>query len=477
MGRDALSTDKSRFVVSADWVAANISSDGFKLVDASWYLPAHQRNGREEFLAGHIPSAVFFDQDDIADHTTGLPHSLPSPELFAEKVGALGLSVDDTIVVYDGPGFFSAPRVWWMLRIMGAKAVYVLDGGLDGWKAEGRALEQGDARPVPATFKPRFDQKRVVSFEAMQSIVGNEERQIADARGAGRFTGDEAEPRAGMRSGHMPGARNLPANAFSENGRFKDLSSLRKVINEAGIDLDEPVVTTCGSGVTAAIITLALESLGHKNNALFDGSWSQWGSRDDTEIVTGPAEPLPKSDNGPLLAKVTVLEMTAPPKVSLPKPVNIQCALMRTTEIPLHFYRYLYWRVGRRWHWQKRLRMSDAELSAIIHNEKTTITVLYLNGSPAGFYELSKKTDGIMELAYFGLQEEALGAGVGKWFLLQALYAAWQDDVTKVVITTNSFDHPRALQLYQMMGFSPVDIYDSWIEPMTDSELLTIFRD
>ena len=471
-----MSTDKSRFVVSPDWVAAQIGSEGFKVVDASWYLPAHKRNGKEEFLSGHIPGAVFFDQDEIADHTTGLPHSMPSPEFFAEKVGALGIAVNDTIVVYDGPGFFSAPRVWWMLRVMGAKHVYVLDGGLDEWKAAGHPLETGNTQPLPVEFMPQFDARRIVSFDEMQKIVSSSARQIADARGSGRFTGEESEPRAGMRSGHMPGARNLPATAFSEGGKFKDLSSLRKMIEEAGIDLEQPVVTSCGSGVTAAVITLALESLGHKDNALFDGSWSQWGSRDDTAVVTGPAEPLETSSNGPLKAKVTILEMTAPPKVSLPKPVNIHCALMRTSKIPLHFYRYLYWRVGRRWHWQRRLRMSDAELSAILHSPENNVTVLYLDGSPAGFYELQQKPDNVVELSYFGLQEEALGAGVGKWFLLQALYAAWQDSPQKVVIRTNSFDHPRALQLYQMMGFSPVDNYDTWVEPITDSELLNVFK-
>lgn len=471
-----MSTDKSRFVVSADWVASQIGSESFKLVDASWYLPAHKRNGREEFLAGHVPGAVFFDQDEIADHETGLPHSLPSAELFAEKVGALGLSTEDTIVVYDGPGFFSAPRVWWMLRIMGAKNVYVLDGGLDGWKAAQHPLEAGDAKAAPATFNALLDTRRVISFEAMQHIVDKGERQIADARGAGRFTGEEAEPRAGMRSGHMPGARNLPATAFSEGGKFKDLSSLRKMIEDAGIDLNAPVVTSCGSGVTAAVITLALESLGHSDNALYDGSWSQWGGSSETAIVTGPAEPKEKPVAGPLKAKVTVLDMTSPPKMSLPKPVNIQCALMRTNDIPLHFFRYLYWRVGRRWNWHQRLRMSDAELSAILHHKDTSVTVLYLEGAPAGFYELQKKPNQVMELSYFGLQEEALGAGVGKWFLLQALYAAWQDDTQKVVIRTNSFDHPRALQLYQMVGFSPVEIYDTWVEPITDSELLSVFK-
>ncbi|KQO76810.1 3-mercaptopyruvate sulfurtransferase [Rhizobium sp. Leaf262] len=471
-----MTTDKSRFVVSADWVEQQLGTPHFKVVDASWYLPAHNRNGKQEYLAGHIPGAVFFDQDVIADHETGLPHSLPSPQFFAQEVGNLGIGEHDTIVVYDGPGFFSAPRVWWMLRVMGAEKVYVLDGGLDGWKAAAKPLESGSPDVEPVTFEVHFNPKRVTSFAAMRSIVDQGDEQVADARGAGRFTGDEAEPRAGMRSGHMPGARNLPATAFSENGRFKDLPTIRRMFTDAGIDLTQPVVTSCGSGVTAAVITLALESLGHFDNSLYDGSWSEWGSRQDTPVVTGPAEPIATSENGPIKAHVTQLEMTSAPKVSLPVPVNIQTAIMRTTDIPLHFYRYLYWRVGKRWHWQKRMRMSDAELSATLRDPANSVTVLYLNGAPAGFFELNRIDADVTELSYFGLMEEAIGAGVGKWFLLQALYAAWQDNPKKITVSTNTLDHPRALQLYQMMGFSPVSTHEAWVEPLTDSEYLEISR-
>ncbi|AJY46720.1 3-mercaptopyruvate sulfurtransferase [Martelella endophytica] len=282
-------SSKSRFVVSPDWVAERLGSPGFAVVDASWYLPAHQRDAKAEYAAGHLPGAVFFDQDEIADKESGLPHTLPAPEFFAAEMGRLGIGEGDTIVVYDGPGFFAAPRVWWMLRIMGAEDVYALDGGLDGWKAESRPLEtETPARPAK-TFIPAFRDERVTSFEAMRDIVGSGKRQIADARGAGRFEAVEPEPRPGMRSGHMPGARNLPAGSFSKDGKFKTVEELRAMFDEAGIDLDRPVVTSCGSGVTAAIITLALESVGHADNTLYDGSWSEWGSRDDTAIVTGKA--------------------------------------------------------------------------------------------------------------------------------------------------------------------------------------------
>jgi thiosulfate/3-mercaptopyruvate sulfurtransferase len=471
-----MSGERSRFVVSADWVEKHLGAPEFKLVDASWYLPAHNRNGAAEYASGHIPGAVFFDQDVIADKSTGLPHSLPSPAFFADAVGQLGISATDTIVVYDGPGFFSAPRVWWMFRVMGARRVYVLDGGLDGWKASGRKLETDLPEPEPVNFDTHFDRARITSFDQMSAIADTGDRQVADARPAGRFTGEEPEPREGMRSGHMPGARSVPASLLSENGRLKDLATLRSIFTNAGIDLSQPVVTSCGSGITAAVVTLALESLGHTDNSLYDGSWSEWGSKTDTPVTTGSAEPLTSKTEGPLTAHVTRLEMTAPPKSSLPVPVNIQTAIMRTQEIPLAFYRFLHRQVGARWHWYERLRMTDDALKAIIHDPKVSISVLYVNGAPAGFYELSQESDKLVELSYFGLFEYGLGLGIGKWFLLQALYAAWTSNPDKVTVTTNSLDHPRALQLYQQFGFSPVETFNALVEPMTEQELLQLMK-
>ncbi|HUH49334.1 MAG TPA: 3-mercaptopyruvate sulfurtransferase [Mycoplana sp.] len=278
---------RSKYVVTADWVQKQLGAPQFRIIDASWYLPAQNRNGAAEYAAGHIPGAVFYDQDAIADLSTGLPHSIPSPEEFAVAVEKLGISDTDTIVVYDGLGIFTAPRVWWLLRTMGAKNVYVMDGGLDGWKKEGRPLETDLPEPAPGHFRPHFNPAAVTSFDEMHDIVSSGSRQIADARGAGRFTGEEPEPRAGMRSGHMPGARSMPSGIFSVDGRLKDLNALRATFDSAGIDLAAPVVTTCGSGITAAIITLALHSLGHENNTLYDGSWSEWGGRADTPVVTG----------------------------------------------------------------------------------------------------------------------------------------------------------------------------------------------
>jgi thiosulfate/3-mercaptopyruvate sulfurtransferase len=283
-------SETSRFVVSAEWLQNELGAEDLKVVDASFYLPAQNRDADAEYLAGHIPGAVRFDHDKIADHSTGLPHMVPTPEVFAQAVGKMGIKATDRIVIYDGPGIFSAPRGWWLFRIMGAKTVYVLDGGLDGWKAEGRPLETAVPRPAPVTFDADLQFDKVIDFHSMLSIVTEGKRQVADARSAGRFTGQEPEPRAGLRSGHMPGARSLPSGMFSANGKLRTLPELRKAIEDSGIDMGRPVVTSCGSGITAAIITLALESLGHEDNALYDGSWTEWGGRPEAPVVTGPAD-------------------------------------------------------------------------------------------------------------------------------------------------------------------------------------------
>ncbi|TWD57586.1 thiosulfate/3-mercaptopyruvate sulfurtransferase [Agrobacterium vitis] len=471
-----MSAERSRFIVSAEWVRKQLGAPQFKLIDASVYLPVHNRNAADEYANGHIPGAVFFDHDQIADRSSSLPHTLPSPESFAEAIGKLGISDTDTIVVYDGFGIYSAPRVWWMLRVMGAPNVFVLDGGLDGWKQQGLPLETDLPEPAPATFNAVFNEARVTSFADMRKIVDEGSSQIADARPAGRFTGEVAEPRAGMRSGHMPGARSVPVTSLSENGHLKDLATLRSILMEAGIDLTKPVVTSCGSGVTAAAITLALESIGHRSNTLYDGSWSEWGSKKDTPVVTGPAEPLETALPAPLSAHVTKLEMTSAPKTSLPVPINIQTAIIRATEMPLAYYRFLYRQVGGRWHWYKRLKMSDSALQAVIHHKDVSISVLYVNGAPAGFFELCEQPDNVVELSYFGLFEHALGLGIGKWFLLQALYAAWQSAPSKVVVMTNTLDHPRALQLYQQFGFSPVETWEELVVPVSDEELTAQLR-
>lgn len=277
--------ETSPFVVDFDWLEGKIGQPGVAIVDASWYLPAQKRDAKTEYDTAHIPGAVFFDQDLVVEPGSELPHTLPSPGVFAQFAGSMGISADETIVVYDGPGMFSAPRVWWMFRIMGAKQVVVLDGGFDRWKADGRPVTDEPTKIAPTFFETDFNEARVVRLDEMRGLVGN--GQIADARLAGRFAGTDPEPRQGVRSGHMPGAVNVPATSLSRDGKLLPVNELRSLLQEKGVDLDKSVVTSCGSGVTAAVITLALESVGHTDNKLYDGSWTEWGGRSDTPVEAG----------------------------------------------------------------------------------------------------------------------------------------------------------------------------------------------
>lgn len=272
-------------LISTEDLAARLGEPKLKLIDASWHLDG--RDGRAEFEQARLPGAAFFDLDAVSDRTSPLPHMLPTAEAFAASMGELGLSVEDPVVVYDGAGLFSAARAWWMLTVMGAGDVRVLDGGLPKWRAEGRSIETGAAAaPSPARFEARFDPGRVVDLETMRGWLG-QGGQVADARGAARFRGEAAEPRPGLRSGHMPGARNLPyANLLNPDGTFKRDAALEAAFRDAGIDPDRPVVTTCGSGVTAAILSLGLAELG-RGSRLYDGSWTEWGGRTDTPAATG----------------------------------------------------------------------------------------------------------------------------------------------------------------------------------------------
>lgn len=273
-------------IVSAEWLMQNLTQ--VQAVDASWYMPAEKRDAKAEFEAAHIPGAVFYDIDALSDRDTSLPHMLPPPEQFARDAGALGIGDGDMVVVYDGAGIFSAPRVWWALKAMGHDRVAVLDGGMPAWKTVGGAIESGPARPKAATFTARPNGGILRDFGTVKAALGN--TQVLDARSAPRFEGSEAEPRAGLKSGHMPGSANIPYRAvLASDGKLKDDAALQKLFAEKGVDLRAPIITSCGSGVTAAILMLALEKLGSRQVAIYDGSWTEWGGRDDAPVATGPA--------------------------------------------------------------------------------------------------------------------------------------------------------------------------------------------
>ena len=274
-------------IVSAGWLKDNLAK--VRVIDASWYMPADKRDTRKEFEEiGHIPGAVFFDIDAIADHSTSLPHMLSQPEVFARENGAMGIGDDDMVVVYDTMGIFSAPRVWWNFKVFGHDKVAVLDGGMPAWKAIGGTLEKGPATPKLAQFHVRFNKAIFRDFQDVKNALGN--TQVLDARSAPRFEGSEPEPRAGLKSGHMPGAVNLPWRAvLTDDLKLKDDASLQKLFAEKGVDLRAPIITSCGSGVSAAILMLAAEKLGARQISIYDGSWSEWGGRDDAPMATGPA--------------------------------------------------------------------------------------------------------------------------------------------------------------------------------------------
>jgi thiosulfate/3-mercaptopyruvate sulfurtransferase len=281
-------TDDPQTLVSTDWLAAHLNDPDLRIFDASWYMPDMNRDAKAEYEAAHIPGARFFDIDEISDHRSALPHMAPPVEKFMSRMRAMGVGDGHQVVVYDGLGLFSAARVWWLFRLMGKTDIAVLDGGFLKWQAEGRPVE--DLPPMVRdrhmTVQRQAGLIKDVTQVAAASKLGDYE--IIDARAAERFRGEVPEPRPGLRAGHIPNSRNLPfTRLLNEDGTMKDTQAVTAEFEAAGVNLSKPAITTCGSGVTAAILNLGLERIGHRNHALYDGSWAEWGMYGDLKVAKG----------------------------------------------------------------------------------------------------------------------------------------------------------------------------------------------
>ena len=272
-------------LVSCAWLAQRLNDPEVTILDATWFMPGTARDAKAEFRAGHIPGAAFFPIDEICDRGVDLPHMLAPPEDFERAVRALGVNSAATIIVYDAQGLFSAPRVWWNLRAMGHDGAFVLDGGLPLWKHQGFPLEAGVPTPAPGDFAARPVPGLVRNLESVRLALEARSAQVVDARPAARFSGHAPEPRAGLRSGHMPGAVNLPFSLVVEDGRLAPAARLEALFEAAGVNLDAPIITTCGSGISASVLALALARLGRLDAGVYDGSWTEWAAADHTEVV------------------------------------------------------------------------------------------------------------------------------------------------------------------------------------------------
>ena len=279
----------SNQLVSAEWLEAHLGSPDIAIIDASWHLPTAGRDAKKEFLEGHIPGAQFFDIDELSDTSSSLPHMLPSPEKFSSRMRKMGIGDGKRVIAYDSVGLFSAARAWWMFMVFGHEDVAILDGGLKKWNAEGRPLEDGS--PLKAQerhFTARFQGSMVKDMKDVGAALKSGFAQVADARSGTRFRGEEVEPRAHVRAGHMPGAKNVHyASLLKADGTLKSPEEIKAVFTAAGVDLSKPVITSCGSGVTAAILTLGLTLIGARDHALYDGSWTEWGGTEGNVVATG----------------------------------------------------------------------------------------------------------------------------------------------------------------------------------------------
>lgn len=433
------------------------------VIDASWHLPTSGRNAAAEYMARHIEGAVFFDIDRICERNTSLPHMLPSADFFAEEVSKLGISNDDIVVIYDSQGMFSAARVWWMFYVFGHRNVFLLDGGLPAWVAAKQPVAAGNVERAPAVFKAVADNSKIAQREdVLKRIAGGSNAQIIDARSPARFNGQEKEPRPDLRSGHIPQSINIYFRDLLDpaSGKFLPEDMVRSLFASRHIDMDRPIITSCGSGVTAAILSFALHSFG-KESKLYDGAWAEWG-RWNTDMP----EPTPVEHNltritgfymPPLVtveASFTALDMARPLGQPAPEPPAANLNLHKVVNMPVDYYRYLYLMVGRQWHWTERLLLDDVALSQLLSHPARVIYVLYNAGVPAGFFEIYSPNASQAQIPYIGLKADFIGKGVGRYLIEQAVIAAWRNSPERVTLHTTSLDHPNTLPMLQKAGFT-----------------------
>ncbi|WP_319532076.1 3-mercaptopyruvate sulfurtransferase [uncultured Cohaesibacter sp.] len=278
-------SERSKWLVDTEWLEAHLDSPDVIVVDGTWYMPNENRDAEAEYHAEHIPGAIYFDMDAIADLTSDLPHMLPTSEEFADGVQKLGISNGQRIIIYDRMGLRSSPRIWWTFRTMGVSDVFILDGGLPKWIAEGRPLTDNPTPKKQGSFVARLDHSAVCDHADMLRAIHDDGIEVVDARSNGRWRGIDPEPRPNLASGRMPGSKNVPfTDLLDENARLKDVDALRQRFVDAGVDLSKKIITTCGSGATAAVLTLVLDTIGHHNLGLYDGSWTEWASREDSPV-------------------------------------------------------------------------------------------------------------------------------------------------------------------------------------------------
>lgn len=280
----------SAFMLTPQWVKSHANDGNIVILDTRMSPPGliPKRDIQAEYEQGHIPGAVYFDIDAVSDHSTDLPHMLPSSQQFSEMAGQLGISEQHTVVIYDDGNLFSAPRAWWMLRTFGAKNVHILAGGLNGWQQAGYTLESGSVNPIPQTFNVTFNSMAVKRVDEVLAALGNNEVQILDARPAARYKAQEPEPRPGLRLGRIPGSINVPWGSMVENGNLKSPQALAEIFAAQGVDLTKPIIASCGSGVTAAVVILGLTAVNAQSVSLYDGSWAEWGASNSLPIEGTP---------------------------------------------------------------------------------------------------------------------------------------------------------------------------------------------